>query len=153
MARLIVSLLLVPCVLLTQLAAVPHAHGAETHHETSRETRPHIHFHLFSPVGLLRESAAAPNECSAPGCVAPTMVDGTVPWDHDADAVYVEGAAATAERDKQIADELRAAQPAIGLWRPHDRETVLRARPRSDGAHVRFPARCPLYVRFLALTI
>lgn len=149
MPRITLSLLLIPGVLLTQFAAVPHAHGAD-HEPHPGHQHPHFHFHQFSPSGTHRGTNPACC-CAAPG--APVQVltapDGDPP-DHDADAVYVEAGTAVPER---LDHGRTAAQPFAAPAPPQPLDflgcVVTRPIPPPDRA----AARCPLYVRHLTLTI
>ncbi|AWM37292.1 hypothetical protein GobsT_47600 [Gemmata obscuriglobus] len=145
MVRLFVNLVLIPCLLLTQFAAVPHAHaGGST--GTSHEGHPHFHFHLFGSDPATDGLRA----CFDAECADTASARSAPPWDHDADAVYVESTTASPEREKHLAPEFIAElAPALV---PLLRDTDAPVAPRLDD-RIHLPVRCPLYVRFLALTI
>lgn len=148
--RLIVSLLMIPGVLLTQFAAVPHTHASGQHEPTGHQSHPHFHFHLFRPTESARN---VPIQCTSPACSAPQIGTDNAPPDHDSDAVYVESATATAEREKPRADVHCATPLPVFLFSVRDLEPRARLRPLSRSAAAHTSVRCPLYVRFLALTI
>ena len=149
MVRFLVNLLMIPGVLLTQFAAVPHAHASGAH-GSSHEEQPHFHFHLrFSlgdPTAVVETRA-----CSGSGCSTSIVADPSPLTDHDADAVYTETATASPERHKQFVAELLALARPLGFAPAFDLDRAPAQRPHAEP--VRLPAPCPLYVRYLALTI
>lgn len=144
MVRLIVNLLLITGLLLTQFAAVPHAHAAGSS-GTAHEGQPHFHFHLFGP-----NDSAEPRACRESGCTEHDRAEPALPWDHDADAVYVESTTAAPEREKHFAPE-SLAEPTL-VWPPLLQDTHSPVTTQTDD-RARPSSNCPLYVRFLTLTI
>ncbi|MBP3957114.1 hypothetical protein J8F10_17760 [Gemmata sp. G18] len=157
MARLIVTLLLIPGVLLTQLATAPHVHTG-SHQESTQHSQPHFHFHLrlFGSADAPRERIAAGSgcgpECSALASAA-FLPDGDSPWDHDADAVYVEATAATPERAKQGGSDGHHDAAPVALLHSLDFNASVATRLTRRDCRPRFATNCPLYLRYLALTI
>lgn len=147
MVRFLVNLLMIPGVLLTQLAAVPHAHAFDAS-EATHEGHPHFHFHL-SFGNPARESVEV-RACSSIACSTPIVSESAPPADHDADAVYVETTTASPDREKPLFAAFQLSScplfvvPAVANHCSTSRQRAERSRRLSS---------CPLYVQFRALTI
>jgi hypothetical protein len=161
MYRRVVSLLLLPCVLLTRSAALPHAHGSGQ--PVGHDLRPHIHTHPTSAPhehGHHREGPGghhhdddddddAPESDLQPASPEPLS-------DHDSDAVFIPGVDAVVNSRSAVADE-RVTSP---LWSPPglirsgafwDDPPALTAYWIHPPPELSYP--CALYVRHLALLI
>jgi hypothetical protein len=152
MYRRVVSLLLVPCLLLTQSAALGHAHAGQ---RAGDAARPHVHVpsvlsHQHGANGSHRHHHDADNEphAAVPVSPAPAPVS-----DHDHDAVYVAVDVVFAGRgpDAEFADccwLMPSCDVAFDGWfGPKERTAWEPHPPPPRGAD------CPLYVRHLALLI
>jgi hypothetical protein len=156
MFRRVVSLLLLPCVLLTQSAAVfGHAHGPAN--PFGHDLRPHFHSqvvptghdHTHGPGGHHHhhdEDALEPEPSTSPEHQAPA--------DHDTDAVYVAGGeAVVGGRFVVVHDHewlviwVSVADGYSGLWLNPLHQFSDRWHPPPCGSS------CPLYVRHLTLLI
>lgn len=159
MSRCVVSLLLVPCVLLSQMAPLALAHAHSGSEPAGHDLRPHAHTSLPRPSyehehdhshdGHRHDHVIDPNE-SFP---LPITLQPAPQSDHDSDAVYVASEDQLSD-SRSAGDEgrvlsltwttvARAAGPirkdACRLGKPLDR-------PPPGGA-------CPIYVRHLAILI
>lgn len=165
MYRRAVSLLLLPCVLLTQSAALGHAHGGSQ--SAGHGLRPHVHTKLLATDHRhdhshhhhghsghhhhhhdddddVRESEPYPEPQPVP------------PSDHDSDAVYVSAHDAVPGGRDALADEVEA---AFGVYyclccsAAYPTALIEDISPRA-WSHPPPPGpRCPLYVRHLTLLI
>ncbi len=148
MTRLVVTLLLIPSVLLTQLAAAPHVHtGSEQ--ESTQHLQPHLHFHLF------RSAASHPDTGSHCACGSNSSViqaDEDTPWDHDADALYVEAATVAPERAKQDVSDSHLYAAPVAQVLSLDGNVRVSAHLTQHSDRLR-SQNCPLYLRYLTLTI
>jgi hypothetical protein len=157
MYRCLVSLLLLPCLLLTQSAVVfVHAHGSaqpaghalRPHFHAPAVAHDHDHTHGHSHSGHHHHDALEPDQPTAP---APDPS----PADHDADAVYVAGVDAVAAERIAAGQELDssviwlpAADCEFGrLWSNPSHLLPNGWHPPPTGCS------CPLYVRHLTLLI
>ena len=145
MVRLLANLLLIPGILLTQFAAVPHVHAVGSV-GTVHEGHPHFHVHLFGSNDF---AGGSPARCECDRSGPSDRAEPAPPWDHDANAVYVESTTASPEREKHFAPVFFA-DPVLARL-PHLRDARAAAHRPATGP--RIVTRCPLYVRFLALTI
>ncbi len=159
MYRRVVSLLLVPCALLTQSAALSHAHCG---HATGHDPRPHLHVkpaatghghhhnghrHHHGPGGHHHPHETGDDDPAAQPSLAPAA-----PADHDSDALYLTATDLASGRlsgfDPAVADCLGLHDPSVELVVAD----VSPARPAWAHPPPIVP-RCPLYVRHLALLI
>lgn len=155
MPRTILTLLLIPGVLLTQFAAVPHAHGGGPDQPPTHHSHPHFHFHQLNPAKSVCELAAA-RCCSILDSAVPVVPfmsaeAGDAPRDHDEDAVYVEVSPGAPERVEHDGGESQrfGAPPALLL--PLDFLVCVLTRP--EPPPVARATVSPLYVRYRALII
>lgn len=144
MLRFVVNLVLIPGVLLAQFAAVPHAH-ADDASETAHHDHPHFHLHLFGAGG----ERSALRACCDATCGEQGAESAPAP-DHDTDAVYVESATASPDREKPFAPL---------FWTEPGPPACAASAPGAQLAWRHAPAltpsrpHCPLYVLYRALTI
>lgn len=157
MYRRVVSLLLLPCVLLTQSAALGHCHGGN--HPAGHDPRPHIHLntvrhephgHRHGPGGHHHhKSDTAPATATLP---APQPEP---PSDHDSDAIFFTDASAVPPRSAAggpPGDSPEWATSWLNLsttlpWAGLPQVAANWCHPPPVGRA------CPLYVRHLALLI
>lgn len=163
MLRCVVSLLLVPCVLLTQSAALGHSHGGSK--PAGHDLRPHFH---TTPTSAVYEHTGHhhglgghhhPHATGDEGPVPDTKTTPPAlpPSDHDSSAVF------TANVDLVASQRSSADTAPIGfsLWATSGLNlsaTFLSANQQHEAANWTHPPpdsgySCPLYVRHLALLI
>jgi hypothetical protein len=158
MFRRVVSLTLVPCLLLTQSAALGHAHGGDE--PAGHDARPHLHtaptsddhHHHHGPGGHSHHHDADDAEPEPRSPDSPPSQP-----EHDADAVFVAAGDAVLAGRSQAVDET---PPSIlTWWLAAGVGPFAACSNRSAGrsaAHCHPPppcSPCPLYVRHLALLI
>lgn len=161
MYRRVVSLLLLPCVLLTQSAAAfGHAHGGGQpggHH-----LRPHVHTGPVAPErhdhtdhhGHGGHHHHHDHGDDAPELTSqPTTPTEPLP-DHDSDAVYIAAVEAVVSGRPVLGDEPGATYSwAIPCPRPFDVFSAITVTGLSSSPHPPPCCSCPLYVRHLTLLI
>jgi hypothetical protein len=156
--RRVVSLFLLPGLLLSQAAAVGHAHGEDT--PTDHSARPHVHTlpaaadrhhtrgHHHGPGGHHHHDDDEDETAPTPA-VPPPQADPLS--DHDAGAVFVPADAVVVERPASV-----EVVDAAVMWIICDAGEAVRGLPAvfmcpaGNGRPPPDPS-CPLYVRHLAL--
>lgn len=165
MYRRLVSLLLLPCLLLTQSAARGHAHGGAT--PVGHESRPHFHTAPASAAhshggdghshGHAHHRHPHTGADDVPGPDVQQVPAGESPSDHDSTAVYTASVdLATPQRPSADSEPVGASLWADAWLNPsltfHSAcsppEAANRAHPPPDSGHS-----CPRYVRHLTLLI
>lgn len=163
MLRCVVSLLLVPCVLLTQSAALGHSHGGTK--PAGHDLRPHFHTnpiptagdhdgHRHGPGGHHHPHAAGDD---VPGPDTQTTPPAGSRSDHDSSAVYTASVdLASNLRSSADSEPVESSLWAVAWLNPsltflsasQPPEAANRAHPPPDSGHS-----CPRYVRHLTLLI
>lgn len=163
MYRRIVSLLLLPCLLLTQSAALGHTHaGSKT---ASHDLRPHFHTtptsaghghtgHHHGPGGHHHPHATADD---GPGPDIQTTPPAGPQSDHDSSAVFTANVDLVANQRSSADTDPRE----FSLWATSGLNlsvTFLSANQQHEAANWTHPPpdsgySCPIYVRHLALVI
>jgi hypothetical protein len=153
--RRVVLLLLLPGLLLSQAAAVGHAHGEDTptdhsarphvHTLPAAEDRHHAHGHHHGPGGHHHDDE---EDETAPAALSPQADPQS---DHDADAVFVPTDTVSVERAVSV-ELVHAAVVWVvcDAGEPIGGESGVFVYPARNGRPPPDPA-CPLYVRHLAL--
>ena len=168
MYRRVVSLLLLPCVLLTQTAAIGHAHGGGQ--PAGHDLRPHFHTNppaalrhhdeVFRPHGHHHHGPGGHHHHHDDGDDAPEPDTQPTPEpeplsDHDSDAVFLTTVDVVLGGRSPVHDELTASSfvaavgsssfVASGADLPHEVPNWTHPPPSGYA--------CPLYVRHLTLLI
>ena len=165
MYRRVVSLLLLPCLLLTQSAAFGHSHGGSQ--PAGHDLRPHIHT-TSATAGHQQDhdrhhqghgGGGHHHDADDATSDAPTSLTSPQPEplpDHDSDAIYINAADAVAVERSKPASEIA---PSL-WWTAADADLFAKgwADPPTHSVFCGHPPPlygniCPLYIRHLALLI
>ncbi len=163
MYRRIVSLLLLPCVWLTQSAAVGHSHGGSQ--PTGHDLRPHVHtnpcsaphshdHHHHGPEGHHNHHHHDGDDVPESDAQS-SLPEQESPSDHDSDAIYISGVDVIIDVRSVVADELAASfmWAAEGTWSISFSTNPLNDATRWSHPPPRPGYSCALYVRHLSLLI
>lgn len=167
MYRRLVSLLLLPCLLLTQSAALGHAHGGAT--PVGHESRPHFHTvpasaahshsgdgHDGHSHGHAHHRHPHTDADDVPGPDLHQVPAGESPSDHDSTAVYTTSIDLAATERSSADSDPAGSSPWADAWLNQSLtffsasppEAANRAHPPPDSGYS-----CPRYVRHLTLLI
>lgn len=158
MVRCVVSLLLVPCVLLSQLAPLALAHAHQGNEPAGHDARPHTHVSVPQPACDHGHSHHGHSHYHGDDSIepspAPSVLQATTESEHDTDAVYI--ATGDLVSDSRVT-ALESWTLLLALSVSPTAALSFREEPSRVGSNFSHPppprGACPIYVRHLAMLI